>query len=185
MVEHQVLEERYLDKDKLIKLLRRLFGAGNFEIEVNATSNSIAAVVMLMPLLVQDTGRRVWPYSSSTLNSGISITVYSHKPRLELMRQHTERDQGGQEKFLITVRFRIRELVQVSERRVIWVMCPGKPSVACSSYCDEQWLTIKHQNGWKYLYSYWAVVSWSYVPLIVFAYPQMHLFKLRGAKYGL
>lgn len=59
MVEHQVLEERYLDKDKLIKLLRRLFGAGNFEVEVNATPNSVATAVMLTALLVQDTGRRV------------------------------------------------------------------------------------------------------------------------------
>lgn len=33
MVEHQVLEERYVDKAKLIALLRRLFGDGKFEIE--------------------------------------------------------------------------------------------------------------------------------------------------------
>ena len=35
MVEHQVLEERYIDKEKLFALLRSLFGVGNFAVEVS------------------------------------------------------------------------------------------------------------------------------------------------------
>ena len=38
MVEHQVLEERYVDKTRLLQLLRRLFGVGNFEVEVSQTA---------------------------------------------------------------------------------------------------------------------------------------------------
>jgi hypothetical protein len=34
-MEQQVLDERYVDKPKLLDLLKRLFGAGKFGFEVN------------------------------------------------------------------------------------------------------------------------------------------------------
>ena len=35
MPEHQVLDERYVDKGKLVKLLRELFPNGDFQVEVS------------------------------------------------------------------------------------------------------------------------------------------------------
>ena len=35
MPEHQVLDERYVDKGKLIKLLRELFPNGGYQVEVS------------------------------------------------------------------------------------------------------------------------------------------------------
>ncbi len=37
MAEHQVLEERYVDKAKLVRLLKRLFPNGGFEVEVSCS----------------------------------------------------------------------------------------------------------------------------------------------------
>jgi len=64
MVEHQVLEERYVDKAKLIALLRRLFGDGKFEIEEVWQST---LEDMIVPALTSRScsglGRTVPPYS--------------------------------------------------------------------------------------------------------------------------
>lgn len=40
MPEHQVLDERYVDKGKLVKLLRELFPNGDFEVEVSHDPNT-------------------------------------------------------------------------------------------------------------------------------------------------
>ena len=41
----QILEERYVDKTKLVDLLKRLFGLGNFGIQVREDSGPVSVFV--------------------------------------------------------------------------------------------------------------------------------------------